>query len=384
MTEGNRNADPANILIVDDTPANLHVLFDMLKQRGFAPRPVPSGKLALQAMEIEPPDLVLLDISMPDMDGYEVCQSIKSNEKLKEIPVIFISALSETFDKVKAFSVGGVDYIPKPFQVEEVYARIETQLKVRRLQMELKKNIQTLEERVLAQIKEISASQMATIFALAKLAESRDDDTGKHLERVRAYCRLLAEHLSRNPAYGNHISKTMIDNIYHASPLHDIGKVAIPDRILLKPGKLTVEEFEVMKQHSLIGAQTLEAVARQYPQNQMILIGIKIAHFHHEWWDGSGYPDGLAEEAIPLSARIMAVADIYDALRSNRVYKSAVAQAEACEMIRGSSGTHLDPALVSAFWELKGEFNVVSEKVKDGMEDWLGDNPEEGVIAFPT
>ena len=372
MAEDNRSSDPANILIVDDTPANLHVLFEMLKRRGFTPRPVPSGKLALQAMEIEPPDLVLLDITMPEMDGYQVCQSIKSNERLKEIPVIFISALSETFDKVKAFAVGGVDYIPKPFQVEEVYARIETQLKVRRLQLELKKTIQTLEERVQAQVKEISASQMATIFALAKLAESRDDDTGKHLERVRTYCRLLAERLSRNPAHGNAISSTMIDDIYHASPLHDIGKVATPDRILLKPGKLTADEFAVMKQHAPIGAQTLEAVARQYPQNQMIQIGIKIARSHHEWWDGGGYPDGLAGQAIPLSARIMAVADVYDALRSKRVYKPAIGHDEACEMIRSSSGTHLDPGVAAAFWELRGEFNAVSEKMREGMDDWLG------------
>lgn len=369
MTEGNSRPDPANILIVDDTPANLHVLFNMLKLRGFAPRPVPSGKLALQAMEIEPPDLVLLDITMPDMDGYQVCQSMKSNAKLKEIPVVFISALSETFDKVKAFSVGGVDYIPKPFQVEEVYARVETQLKIRRLQQDLRKTILTLEERVQAQVKEISESQMATIFALAKLAESRDDETGKHLERVRTYCLLLAERLSRYPAFASPLSKTMIDNIYHASPLHDIGKVAIPDRILLKPGKMTAKEFEVMKQHTLIGAHTLEAVARQYPQNQLILIGIKIARSHHEWWDGSGYPDGLARDAIPLSARIMAVADVYDALRSKRVYKSAMVHDEACEIIIGSSGTHLDPAVVSAFGDLKGKFNLVSEKLRNEMED---------------
>ncbi len=376
MTEGARRCSSANILIVDDTPANLHVLFDMLKQRGFAPRPVPGGRLALQAMKIEPPDLVLLDITMPDMDGYEVCRSIKTNEKLKEIPVIFISALAETFDKVKAFSVGGVDYITKPFQVEEVYARIETQLEMRRLQMELKKNIQTLEERVQAQVKEISASQMATIFALAKLAESRDDETGKHLERVRTYCRRLAEHLSQNPAYSNAISSTMIDNIYKASPLHDIGKVAIPDHILLKPGKLNVDEFEVMKLHTLFGAHTLEAVTRQYPQNQMILIGIKIARSHHEWWDGSGYPDGLTGEAIPLSARIMALADVYDAVRSKRVYKPAVAHVEACEIINSSRGTHLDPAVVSAFGDLKGEFNDISEKMIDETEDWLKDIPE--------
>jgi putative two-component system response regulator len=355
----------ANVMIVDDTPANLRLLSDMLKNRGFTPRPVPSGKLALQAMEIEPPDLVLLDVTMPEMDGYEVCRILKADQKLMHIPIIFISALTESFDKVKAFSSGGVDYITKPFQIDEVYARIENHLGLRWLQVEHENTIHNLEDLVKQQVKQISDSQVATIFALAKLAESRDDETGKHLERVRVFCKMLSTHLFDHSDYASQISPGFIENIYHASPLHDIGKVGIPDRILLKPAKLTPEEFVVMKQHTILGAQTMQAVAEQYPHNPLINMGIDIARSHHEHWDGSGYPDGLLGDAIPLSARIMAVADVYDALRSKRVYKSAFPHVEAYEIILKGGGLHFDPQVVEAFFALRNVFDSIYEKLKE-------------------
>lgn len=368
MNLENTRINPANILIVDDTSANLLILSNMLKARGYIPRPVPSGKLALQAIQVEQPDLILLDISMPEMDGYAVCWAIKADEKTKEIPVIFISALTETIDKVKAFSAGGVDYITKPFQIDEVYARIETHLKVHRLQHELEKTVQHLEELVQQQVKEISDSQMATIFAMAKLAESRDDDTGQHLDRVRTFCKILASGLAKHSDYSTQIPIKFIINMYHASPLHDIGKVGIPDSILLKPGKLTVEEFEVMKQHTIIGVRTLRAVSQQYPNNSIITMGIEISWHHHERWDGSGYPDGLAGEAIPLSARIMAVGDVYDALRSKRIYKPPFTHEATREIIMQSSGTHLDPVIVKAFQDLHEKFDTVYEQMNDQKE----------------
>jgi len=365
MIERTGTHPSADILIVDDTPANLHILADMLKERGYATRPAPSGRLAIQAAELEPPDLILLDISMPDMDGYQVCRALKANPRLKEIPVIFISALSETLDKVKAFSAGGIDYVTKPFQIDEVYARVDAHLKIRRLQLELEWTIQGLEERVREQVKEISDSQIATIFALAKLAESRDDETGEHLERVRTFCKILAVRLYTQPGYREQISDRFIETIYQASPLHDIGKVSIPDRILLKPGKLTPEEFETMKQHPLLGAHTLEAVSHKYPNNPIINMGIDIARYHHERWDGSGYPHGLSGEAIPLSARIMAAADIYDALRSKRVYKAAFTHVDATEIILNSSGSHLDPEIANAFREEERGFERAYEELID-------------------
>jgi putative two-component system response regulator len=365
MNEKAENTRRANIMIVDDTPDNLHILSDMLKSRAYTPRPVPSGKLALQAMELQPPDLILLDISMPGMNGYEVCQAVKAIERLKEIPVIFISALSETFDKVKAFSAGGVDYITKPFQIDEVFARIETHLKLRQLQIELEGVVQNLEKRVEEQVKEISESQMATIFALAKLAESRDDDTGKHLDRVRTFCKILATRLRDHSEYSASTSDTFVENIFCASPLHDIGKVGIPDSILLKGGKLTLGEFEAMKHHTLIGAKTLEAVSHQYPNNRILHMGIEIARYHHERWDGSGYPDGAAGDAIPLSARVMAIADVYDALRSKRVYKASFTAEETREIILKSSGTQFDPVIVEAFQEIETEFDQTFIKLAD-------------------
>lgn len=363
-----REASPSvvipSILIVDNEVANLQLLAGMLRERGYEPRPARSGKLALAAAEADPPDLILLDINMPEMSGYEVCQRIKADASLKDIPILFISASTETIDKVKAFSMGAVDYITKPFQVEEVYARVENHLGLRQLQNEVERYSHHLEELVQDQIKEIAMSQMATIFALSKLAESRDSDTGLHLERVRIYCRALAEEMRSTQRYGTIITKNYIDDLYHAAPLHDIGKVGIPDRILLKPGKLSAEEFELMKCHTKIGAETLRSVQLEYPGNAFIKLGIEIAQSHHEKWDGSGYPQGLAGEAIPLSARITAVADIYDALRSKRKYKPALSHSKATEIIFMSSGTHLDPAVVEVFRSLANEFAAVRARMK--------------------
>ncbi|HPI88957.1 MAG TPA: response regulator [Spirochaetota bacterium] len=346
----------ANILIVDDTPANLTLLSGILKEKGYRVRPVPSGKLALGAVEIEPPDLILLDISMPELDGFEVCRRLKDDIRFRDIPVIFVSALTETLEKVKAFSVGGVDYITKPFQFEEIEARVETHLKLHRYQT-------YLEELVQEQVREISESQMSTIFALSKLAESRDRETGRHLERVQRYCALLAENLKNEPPYISVIDDTFISNLINASPLHDIGKVAIEDRILLKPGKLTDDEFEIMKTHSAIGAATIEAVHEQYPKNSFINMGISMARSHHEWWNGNGYPQSLEGDEIPLPARIMAVADVYDALRSTRCYKGPYSRSENRDIIEKGSGTQFEPLMVNVFLSKEDDFNRISREM---------------------
>jgi putative two-component system response regulator len=348
----------ADILIVDDNTANLQVLSDMLKEQGYRPRQARSGAAALMAAANEPPDLILLDIMMPEMDGYEVCRRLKSDSALKDIPVIFLSALIETEDKIRAFSAGAADYVSKPFQFDEIRARVETHLAIRHLQLQTERHNRELEALVEEQVKEIADSQMATIFALAKLAESRDDETGRHLEHVQELCRLLALRMREQ---GGHdiLDDTFIANVVHAAPLHDIGKVAIPDRILLKPGALTAEEFEIMKTHTTLGAQTLEAVRREYSHNAFIDMGVQIARSHHERWDGSGYPDGLAGEEIPLCARIMAVVDVYDAARSRRVYKPAKSHDEVCGIILAGTGTQFCPHAVTAFTDLQREFEGV-------------------------
>ena len=364
-SETDRRAAKTTIMVVDDTPANLALLEDLLGGRGYRVAAFPRGDLALKAAARKPPDLILLDILMPGMDGFEVCARLKADERLKDIPVLFITALSDTAAKLKAFAAGGVDYVTKPFQFDEVQARVDAHLRLRRLQAQLERSNQRLAEKVSAQVKEISDSQMATIFALAKLAEVRDDDTGRHIERTRTYCRLLAEKLREDPRFAVRIDERFIEDIFRAAALHDIGKVGIPDAILLKPGRLTPKAFEVVKTHCVIGARTLEEAYGSYPGNPFLRMGVDIARSHHENWDGSGYPDGLAGEDIPLAARIMALADAYDTLRSKRTYKEAFSHEKSRKIIAESAGRHFDPSVVDAFVALETEFAEMRERMDD-------------------
>lgn len=351
----------ARIMVVDDTPQNLRLLETLLAERGYQVFALPNGDMALRAAGKSPPDLILLDIDMPGLNGYEVCERLKDDPRLAEIPIIFISALSETGDKVRAFEAGGVDYVTKPIKFDEVAARVATHLKLRALQASLEEHNRQLEETVAAQVKQISESQMATIFALAKLAENRDTDTGEHLERVQEYCRVLAGALGEASCYSDLIDDGFIANMYQASPLHDIGKVAIPDEVLLKPGRLTAAEFEVMKTHATIGAATLLAVLGRYPDNTFLRMGIDIARYHHERWDGQGYPEGLLAGEIPLSARVMAVADVYDAFRSDRCYRSGLTHEATRAIIVDCKGTQFDPVIAAKFEELESTFREIYE-----------------------
>lgn len=359
------DARPEQILVVDDTPENLRLLSSMLKARGFQVRPVTGGKAALRAAAAEPPDLVLLDVNMPEMDGFAVCKAFQDDAILKDVPVLFISALSDSESKLKAFQTGGLDYVTKPFQIDEVLARVKTHLRLRQLQREAEAHARELEQRVAEQVREISDSQVAAIVALAKLAESRDDDTGHHIERVQDYCRALALSLSgASVREGENIEERFVEEIFHASALHDIGKVGIPDSVLLKPGKLTNEEFDLMKTHTVIGSDTLERARKQYPRNSFINMGITIARSHHERWDGRGYPDRLEGERIPLAARIMSIADVYDALRSKRPYKEPFSHEKSKEIIVSGRGTQFDPAMVDTFLEIEEQF----QSIRDGAE----------------
>jgi putative two-component system response regulator len=294
------------------------------------------------------PKIVVIDDEAAEVDGLELIGNLSKNPRLRDIPVVLVSACSDLARKVEAFSAGVVDYVVLPCEVEELHSRVAAHLRIREAQLESEQHSHLLESFVLEQVSEITDSQMATILALAKLAESRDYQTGGHLERVQRYCRLIATKLSEQIRFGI-IDQTFLDNIEYASALHDIGKVAISDVILLKPSELTPHEFELMKAHTVLGAKTLESVSHEYPNNDFVAMGIKIARWHHERWDGSGYPDGLAGEEIPLCARIMAVADVYDALTSHRTYKSAIEHLESREIIVAESGGHFDPAVVEAF-----------------------------------
>jgi putative two-component system response regulator len=354
------------VMVVDDNPVNLRLMESMLRTRGFEVSSFPRGRMALKAAAQAPPDLILLDITMPEMNGYEVCAQLKSNEELSGIPVIFLSALNALDDKIQGFRCGAVDYVSKPFQVEEVYARVETHVKLRQLQRALESDNDRLQELVEMQVRKIADAQMETIFAIAKLAEARDDETGKHLDRIQMFSGLLALALNETPRFKNSMERSWIRNIYHASPLHDIGKVAIPDRVLIKPGRLTTDAFTVMKTHAALGARTLRTVHERFPENEFVRMGIDIAQSHHERWDGSGYPEGQAEDQIPLCARIVAVADFYDAVRSRRCYKTAVPHDETCDMVMNGSGSLFDPEIVKVFGGLKDTFRDVWNKMDQG------------------
>lgn len=349
-------------MAIDDNLDLLNLLREMLQIQGYKVLAFPNGRTALEAAAQSPPDLILLDVDMPEMNGFEVCKRIKDDEKLKEIPVLFISALAAVSEKVKAFAVGGVDYVTKPFQFEEVQARIETHLHLSQMRLALERYNLHLSELVHDKIQEISDSQVATLLAVSKLAESRNDETGHHIERARIFCQILAQQLRNDLRYAQSIDDAYVDNIYYAAPLHDIGKVGIADNILLKPGKLTADEFEIMKTHPTIGANTLKAVRTRYPKNAFVNMGIAITQAHHERWDGSGYPYGLAGEDIPLAARIMALADVYDALRSERLYKPAYSHQQSCDIILEGAGQHFDPAVITAFQAVESEFAAIRQR----------------------
>lgn len=362
----------SSILIVDDNEVNRKLLNDMTLALGHKPVLAENGLSALAHMKKELPDLVLLDILMPEMDGYAVLERMKSDSSMQYLPVIMISAVEQMESIVRCIEKGADDYIVKPYDATLLRARIEASLEKKRLrdsEEAYRKKIEDynlgLENRVQEQVQRITSAQVAIIFAMAKLAESRDPETGEHLERMAEYGKLLCKNLRMLPKYEAVIDDKYVDNIYAASPLHDIGKVGIPDNILIKPGKLTREEFEIMKKHSKIGADTLRVVNDKHPGNDLVRMGIEIAESHHEKWDGSGYPNGISGENIPLAGRILALGDVYDALTSKRVYKEAFSHDKSREIILEGRGTHFDPDVVDAFISVENEILTIKKRFVD-------------------
>ncbi len=359
--------EDCTILVVDDTRMNVDLLVSAIGDR-YDLSVAMNGPTALQLATENVPDLILLDIMMPDMDGFEVLKRLREGERTKDIPVILLTALSEVGDKAKGFALGAMDYIIKPFHMEEVVARINIHLNLKIAKDELKVFNEQLQDLVAKQVEEIQQSQLAMIFALAKLSHTRDDNTGMHLERVQHLCRALSLELALLPDFQKIITPKFVSTIFHTSPLHDVGKVGIEDAILLKPGKLTPEEFEIMKTHTTLGASTLESVFKQYPNNELIAMGIEIARNHHEKWDGTGYPDKLRGEGIPLSARIMSLVDVYDALRCRRPYKEPFTHKHSMEIIKEMSGNAFDPVLARTFTDAHEKFDAIYQELSDAEE----------------
>lgn len=352
------------VLIVDDTEANIDILVGAL-ENDYELAVAIDGPSALEAVAAALPDLILLDIMMPGMDGFSVCEHLKQDNRTAHVPIIFLTAMTDIDSKTRAFSAGAVDYITKPFEIPEVKARVHTHLALKLAQLELELQNEILEEKVVERTLEISLTQETTIEAMACLAEYRDPETGGHIKRTKNYVKVLAEKLRENPAFKDQITSSWIEQLYKSAPLHDIGKVGVPDEILLKPGKLTDTEFAEMKKHTMKGYGALSVSSQRLGETSFLKVALELTRHHQEKWDGSGYPDGLSGTQIPLSARIMAIADVYDALISKRVYKSAMPHAQAVEIIKASSGTHFDPELVAAFLDIHERFQAIALEYAD-------------------
>ncbi|KQY11917.1 two-component system response regulator [Massilia sp. Root133] len=368
------NKDKPTILIVDDTPDNIMLLSRLLKDR-YNTKVANNGSLALQIAQSTPGlDLILLDVMMPGLDGYETCRQLKANPVTADIPVIFLTAKNQVEDEAMGLSLGAVDYIAKPISPPILFARVATQLTLAGARRQLQAHNENLEKLVQDRTAQLALMQEAIIMAMGTLAETRDNAAvslgDHHIRRTQHYVRALARHLQHHPRFAADLTDENIELLYRSVPLHDIGKVGIPDRILLKPGVLDREEFEVMKLHAVYGRDTIMLVEKHIGgTNGFLMFAREIAHSHQEKWDGSGYPDRLAGEQIPLSARLMAVADVYDALISRRVYKPAFTHQQALDVMRKGRGTHFDPDVLDAFCEIEGQFAAIAEEFRDAEPD---------------
>lgn len=355
------------VLVIDDTPDNLFLVTNLLKDL-YTIKVANSGEKALKFLDetLIPPDLILLDIMMPVLNGYDVLKKIKENQKLQNIPVVFLTAKSSIEDEKLGFDMGANDYITKPISPPILLARVKTQLENKAISDFLRDKNEFLEKEIEKRTKDIIAIQNVTIFAMASLAETRDNETGNHIKRTSNYVKMLAKKLQNHPKFKAYLTDEMIDTLYKSAPLHDIGKIGIPDHILLKPGKLTSEEFEIMKTHTTLGKEAIEHAEKELGYEVDFLKTAKeIAYSHQEKYDGSGYPLGLKGDEIPISARLMSVADVYDALRSKRIYKNSFDLQTTLKIMKDGRGSHFDPDMLDAFLEIHNEFEVIANNFVD-------------------
>jgi putative two-component system response regulator len=357
------------ILIVDDSPNNLTMIASLLHEI-YTVKAVNRGAKVFKVVSEEQPDLILLDIMMPDLDGYEVCRLLKADPYTRNIPIIFLTSRSEVESEELGMKLGAVDYITRPISPLILLSRVKAHFVDASAARTLRVSNEYLEFEVSKRTRQLEALQDVTILALASLAETRDADTGNHLKRTQHYIRVLGNYLKTNPRFHDYLSPAMIEILFKSAPLHDIGKVGIPDRILLKPGRYTPEEFEIMKSHPRLGRDALIKAQKTVGKTiEFLDVAMEIVYSHHEKWDGSGYPQGLVGDAIPISARLMALADVYDALVCRRVYKAGMSHAQAAQIIVEGSGRHFDPDIVAAFLALGAEFQLIATTFADTDEE---------------
>jgi len=365
------------ILLIDDDPAVLEVLNQCLRPH-YRTRIATRGQRGLELAQLEPkPDLILLDVELPDVKGYTVCAALKKNSLTASIPVMFLSSHTDVFDITFGLQLGAVDYVAKPVAPPILLARVQTHLRLRDASDWLRDqnlHLETLVNRrtrdLEARTRELQNSQDLTIFALGSIAETRDNETGNHIFRTSAYVEVMARRLAERSSWNDALEAREWEMIWKSAPLHDIGKVGIPDQILLKPGKLTTDEFEVMKRHTVLGRDAIRsAEVRVKSDGSFLRVASEIAFGHHERWDGGGYPQGIGADDIPLPARLMALADVYDALVSKRVYKPAMAHVSAVEVIAAGRGTQFDPEILDVFLETRDAFEDITVRYSDVEED---------------
>ena len=363
----------ARILVVDDEVTNRLILQDLMGT-AYSVHTVADGQLAIDyLMAGQRVDLILLDVMMPRMDGFEACRRIKSEPHLRHVPVLFLSGLDSAADEARGLSLGAEDFIHKPFLPAVVLARVRNHLELAQSRRNLHERNVVLETLVAERTKDlfqekqhVIAVQGATITALCTLAEMRDNETGNHIRRTQSYVRTLAQRLRHHPRFKPELDDETIQLLYRSAPLHDVGKVAIPDAILLKPDKLTIDEWAVMRRHTEFGRDAIAQAESDLGASASFLrYAREIAWGHHEKWDGSGYPCGSAGEAIPLSARLMAAADVYDALISKRVYKPAFSHEHALAIIAAGRGTHFDPDIADALADAAEDFRDIAHSYRD-------------------
>ncbi len=359
------NLSDCKILVVDDTETNIDILVEFLGE-DYDVSVAINGEIALEIVETNKPDLILLDVMMPGIDGYEVCRRLKANEQTKNIPIIFLTALADEGNETKGLELGAVDYVTKPISPPIVKERVKNHLLLKIARERLENQNIILEEKVIERTQELALTQDVTIFSMAVVAEYRDPETGGHIKRTQNYVKALAQELQKHEKFKSILNDSSIELIYKSAPLHDIGKVGVPDSILMKPGKLTDEEFEEMKLHAAFGRDAIIAAEKMLGGATTFLnFAREIAHGHQEKWDGTGYPDGEKGENIPVSARLMAIADVYDALISRRVYKPPFHHNRAMEIIFRGKGTHFDPDMVDALFRIESGFKKIALQYTD-------------------
>ncbi len=362
----------ATILVVDDGSDNLSLISDLLQSHYKTVEIAEDGKKALKIAQLSPPDIILLDITLPKEDGYEICKQLKANPNTRDIPILFLVEKNELSDDDYVFEVGAEDYITKPISPATLLARVKTHLENKKLKAFPDSQSHLLESKIQERTTNLMVTQYAAIYAMGYLSGARENITGNHIWRNQHYVKALAEKLRDHPRFSDFLNDdNTIEMLFMTAPLHDIGNVGIPDRILLKPGRLTPEEFEIVKNHTHLGLNVILQTERDFGIEIPILKFAKeIIYSHHEKWDGTGYPEGLAGNNIPIPARIAAIADVYDALIRRLVYKPAVPHDKAVNIILEGRGTHFDPDMIDAFHEIHEDFQRIAYTYADSEQDF--------------